>query len=1041
MKNKHVLFGLLTLIVTGSSLSFAASGIFRQGKYDQIKEQKNKASNNNDKKHSNQKVSSSLGLYWTELGPDNFGGRTRAILLDKNNPNIIYAGGVSGGLWKSTTSGTSWTKINDLDSNLAISCITQGVDGAIYVGTGEIFAIHKGSANGSTGFIGKGIYKSTDGINFLLLPLTKPSKANDTTVAWAFVNKLACDPNQNRIYAATNKGLRRSDNGGAWIPVQFASISDTNQITTDVKVGTDGTVVTSYGNKCWISPNGNDGTFTCHSSSTAGDLPINGITRVEFAIAPSNSNYIYASMAGNGGNLAGIYRSTNKGSSWTNIGHSGSADFQPFINNTIPSINGILNNVIIVNPTDTNNIFVGGASLWEWHKGEEWVQKSVTTPYDVYGINTNEQYLHSGLHCIAYNLANGNMFFADNGGISMSSDGGNSFHTININYSTVQCNSISCSPYGWVMAGTQNNGTMFFPLSGSFPKHTYNIFDGDCGWNTFSYINPKAFFATTSYAGTSRSPDYGETFYDNSSFFSTRILALGTGATGSPGLSGFPAAFTTPLLLWENFNDTYSCDSILITVDSVSNELLGKGTTIDSSGIFIGKTNFTGTLVKNKQDGASIVPGTIYIINGTSVSVNDNGSGQFMNDATGSIDYNTGAYDITFNSAPHLGTSILVSYKIKYNINSVIHIKSGNSPGTFDYTTQTTLEPGDSIKIQDVIQAKFYIGFNNSIWMTKKALNFTIIPQWFQIASTSGTTQCMALSHDGNYLFVGSATGKLYRLSNLRKAQDSLTSDIGTVAKPNINCVISTANISFSAASGRAITSISVDPSDPNKVVVTLGGYNQSTYIYYSTNATDSAPVFNLKQGNLKAMPVYASLIPMFNSGTVIIGTEYGVYATTDIANASPNWTEENTGMAHVPVYMIIQQQNNYWNSNCQVYNYGTIYIATHGRGVFGCQNFSSINEPPNSGNSNSVKNYLSVSIYPDPVINNATISFNLPNRSNVELNVYNINGKLVNTINLANLAKGNHVYTLDCSAILKGTYIIQVLSGKESATAKFVKM
>ena len=41
-------------------------------------------------------------LLWTEMGPDNVGGRTRAILIDKDNPNLIYAGGVSGGLWKST---------------------------------------------------------------------------------------------------------------------------------------------------------------------------------------------------------------------------------------------------------------------------------------------------------------------------------------------------------------------------------------------------------------------------------------------------------------------------------------------------------------------------------------------------------------------------------------------------------------------------------------------------------------------------------------------------------------------------------------------------------------------------------------------------------------------------------------------------------------------------------------------------------------------------------------------------------------------------
>jgi hypothetical protein len=201
------------------------------------------------------------------------------------------------------------------------------------------------------------------------------------------------------------------------------------------------------------------------------------------------------------------------------------------------------------------------------------------------------------------------------------------------------------------------------------------------------------------------------------------------------------------------------------------------------------------------------------------------------------------------------------------------------------------------------------------------------------------------------------------------------------------------------------------------------------------------APVFKAKQGNnLPPMPVYSSLIPISHSGTVIIGTEKGIYSTSDIADSTPSWSEDNNGMAHVPVYMITQQQNNYWNSNCQVYNTGIIYIATHGRGIFECANFLSINEPPTTNNG-IPKNYLSASMYPDPVINDATVSFNLPANGNVKLNVYDVNGKLFNTINLANLIKGNHLYTLDCSTMPKGTYVIQVMSGKESATAKFVKM
>ena len=49
---------------------------------------------------------------WSNLGPANQGGRTRALLINPNNPNIMYAGGVAGGVWKSTDAGANWAPID-----------------------------------------------------------------------------------------------------------------------------------------------------------------------------------------------------------------------------------------------------------------------------------------------------------------------------------------------------------------------------------------------------------------------------------------------------------------------------------------------------------------------------------------------------------------------------------------------------------------------------------------------------------------------------------------------------------------------------------------------------------------------------------------------------------------------------------------------------------------------------------------------------------------------------------------------------------------
>lgn len=98
---------------------------------------------------------------WIERGPDNVGGRTRAIIFDPNDPTkeTVFAGGVSGGLWKNTNisdSNSKWERIG-IPENLAVSCIAVDPNNSkiFYVGTGESYV--DGDVNGN------GVWKSTDG--------------------------------------------------------------------------------------------------------------------------------------------------------------------------------------------------------------------------------------------------------------------------------------------------------------------------------------------------------------------------------------------------------------------------------------------------------------------------------------------------------------------------------------------------------------------------------------------------------------------------------------------------------------------------------------------------------------------------------------------------------------------------------------------------------------------------------------------------------------------------------------------------------------
>ena len=130
-----------------------------------------------------------LTIDWEERGPKNIGGRTRAIMIDPNDPDKkrLWAGSVSGGLWVNldiTDPNEEWGKIDDFWDNLAITsiCYDPTYSFNFYVGTGEgwinIDAVHGG-----------GIWKSTNGgVTWSLLAYTHNNRDFD------YVQKIAVHP-------------------------------------------------------------------------------------------------------------------------------------------------------------------------------------------------------------------------------------------------------------------------------------------------------------------------------------------------------------------------------------------------------------------------------------------------------------------------------------------------------------------------------------------------------------------------------------------------------------------------------------------------------------------------------------------------------------------------------------------------------------------------------------------------------------------------------------------------------------------------------
>jgi len=862
------------------------------------------------------KAAKNTNLVWESVGPTNIAGRVRALIVDRNNSNTLYAGAVSGGLWKTTNGAQSWFKINDHNESLIISCITQAYDGTLYFGTGEGFANVMASNAGGTGFVGQGIFKSTDatGTEFVHLSNTSPS----SDIAWEYVYKIAAHPNGD-IYAATQRGFRKSSDGGkTWInPLTDINIENfsnayKNLEANDVDIHKDGKVIALVvGNRVLISK---DGGQTYKTSSTGGNmLPTSGISRIELDIAPSNPNYIYACAAKTNGSLHNIYRTKNAGDTWEVVGPGGSDSFNPL------GLQGRYDNVIRIHPTNENKVYVGGVNMWVWEENGNWEVAS-----SGYLSSTSSSYIHSDHHDYVFNHDNPKiMYFATSGGISKSVDGGKSFETVNRNFVSTQFYAIGIGPTGEILGGTQDNGTLFLERKGLIDGKASYFSSNDGGYSAISHINPDLLFMTSYYGSLYRTPNRTATTL--ASFYDDYMQGL----SPAPGNASF-ASFVTPIVLHEKIDDYFSPDSVTYT---------------------------------------------------------------------------------------HTGEKVLAG--------ATIYALSSNSSYPFPCVIENDMIEDDTLRVQDIITAKLYLGATNKVFMTRESHKFSGQPKWFQIADIDGTTQSMAISQCGNYLFVGTTNGNVYRISNLNFANDSLSASVAST-----HSVIEVKKLNIAGIGNRAVNKVAIDPNNPEKVIIVLGNYSNNFYVYYSANALSEEPTFVQKQGNLPKIPVYSVIFDLSNSNRVIAGTEFGIFVTDNITVPSPQWsTDTESGFPNVPVYDLKQQTFMFPG----VTNYGVVYAGTHGRGIF--ESFSLVNIPEANETASNLDNNI-ISVYPNPA--HDMISFDIPKtNSDIKISIFGVNGNMVANQVVAGGSKTNSVNISDLS---KGIYFIQVSNVEFYYTGKFIK-
>jgi photosystem II stability/assembly factor-like uncharacterized protein len=296
---------------------------------------------------------------WVARGPRNIGGRTKALALDITDESTILAGCVSSGMYKSTDSGTSWTKTTAPDQLHSVSCIAQnkasGKENIWYYGTGEWSSGSGGSASvplssGAT-YRGDGIFKSTDnGTSWYLLPSTvsgTPTMTDSFDFVWKIVTF-----DQDGVYAATSTGLFKSTDGGdSWKHVlDFGS----DYPNTDIALTSQDTCYAAVGGKGPANGLYKSSDGETWDNITPVDWPDTTV-RIIIAVAPSNENVLYFLVEV--AHLKQQLRKYEAGVGWTDL----SANL-PFGGEMITYGGNML--ILFVKPDDENTLFLGTVGLY-----------------------------------------------------------------------------------------------------------------------------------------------------------------------------------------------------------------------------------------------------------------------------------------------------------------------------------------------------------------------------------------------------------------------------------------------------------------------------------------------------------------------------------------------------------------------------------------------------------------------------------------------------------------------------------------------------
>lgn len=699
------------------------------------------------------------GFNWSRAGPTDVGGRTRALGIDRRNPNIIIAGGVSGGIWKSTDGGDIWEMKTPELENLSVTSLAQhpvNQDVWYYV-SGE-FIGNTARAQGAP-YYGTGIFRSIDnGETWNRIPSTSDRNTSFSS-PYDFMSRIKIHPTTGDIYVASNGfGILRSTDGGNNFNVIDQLGGPGYHAYADVTIASNGDILAVLSSQDALSDpvNNNPGIFLSVDDGqswteiTPTTFPENyGRSVVAFAPSDPNIAYVLTNKLNDKTTQGVSFHYFNLG---TGISEDRSANLPDFRDENgdgsgYMNLQGGYNMLVAVKPDNPDYVFVGGTNLFRSTDGfsslppdssydandaaevdQYWIGGySQNNNFATYGSDIPGDLHHPDQHVIVFPNPVNNpniMWSGHDGGLSVTQDVTAPevhWEDKNSSYIVTQFYTSAIPAEAGddrLMGGTQDNGTPFFRAGpGTSPNISISSTDISSGDGGYAFFTEDHMFV---------SQQSGTVIRWNES---------GTGNITGPFAYVYPAAASEQLFIHPYTIDPNDPDNMYYP-DGNKLWRTTEATTIpngDSDGATSGFSNLTSAAMPSGYSISALevtrVPANILYYAGS--SLNDIPLIYKMENASNSTDTThisingapTGAWvkDIAIN--PINGNEV-IAVMSNYDITGLYHTVNGGKSWTpiEGNLTGNSTNPGPSLRSATIIPSEegliYALGTSTGIYTT-----------------------------------------------------------------------------------------------------------------------------------------------------------------------------------------------------------------------------------------------------------------------------------------------------------------------------------